>query len=1129
MRFIVLATALLANPYASSAVEATAPSVQLVYDFVSSFSETRVQNSTSSSAGRDERSGGVSKPGIFLHTKGQGDSIAHFPGVVIPDRQQSSGSTPHALPSRPFLVFHEGLRDGIEFTGKRAANGVRFSIVIDGELVYAHEHLAKGWRGRAIDLGPWQGRTVDIELRTNAIDGHTSYDWAIFGDPVIALMPVQEAPPDTSLPGMAVLEVECETPGIHAITWGQETIEIDLVNEKSWIPVEYQVFSPPSTTAASVTINTCLAAPYTAQLDSARLELSSPVVIAGEPFDIHYRVTNMGRGTHPGGDELRLAHTSPSASFGMAAAEERTLPAIPARETSSVSWRALVAEHTGGFDLSVGDSRLHFHVFPPAPAVYPEHPSNSFAQLDPATGIAAVVGNGRSRISFVKDGEDAYGILESWNGAAWQRSGSIYPLAQLHFDDDRPTKFHITNLAEEGGGLIIEGRVEDATSAAWPIHVRFIADSEASLIRIESEVQAPQAGDVSAFYGPVVLAGDSAYKAVKDFAIFPGLEYLEGSEPSSSTRDLAYPLSDRRVPARHKITTPLMAVQGEGALVALLWDMRQKWAADEAFPAARFLAPAVDAGQDYSYMALFAPSVGDYVDENAYEAFRPYAMETGEVLRLKSTLVLDHRANYAPGSLVHDNPHEGSLVLQAMRHWFDEFGFPAPSDAPRSWEEERALSRDAYANAVWSDEPPGWRHCEGWEPGLFVGHAVPQLLDLAAGMPEEDAKAAMGRINRVLQQAIDAHGPGYLWTGAGCHIMSGELPFYYGSLAESLSAMRDAAFHTLDGRQDGLWVWRPTGEKYAGLGISGDHTLGQAASPSWRMLRAARLSGDANLRAQALDAMEQMKRYDVPRGAQMWECPLYQPDILASAQAIRAYCEAYRLTGDEQYLGQARYWAWTGLPFIYFWDMDGYPTMRYNVVSVIGSTFYTHSWLGLPVVWCGLVYAYALQDLAEFDASFDWPAVAEGITRSAMWQQYTEGPSKGCYPDSWNMIRNGPNPADINPENILVNAFRLRGEGPDINCVRLDDGEGPIFVNSPAKISQAEGHAAAGQISFTLTSHFPFDVSSVIAPAPRPKQVHSQNGGDAGQLQWQYADDLKAITLTTSSKTSQRVIITFGE
>ena len=93
------------------------------------------------------------------------------------------------------------------------------------------------------------------------------------------------------------------------------------------------------------------------------------------------------------------------------------------------------------------------------------------------------------------------------------------------------------------------------------------------------------------------------------------------------------------------------------------------------------------------------------------------------------------------------------------------------------------------------------------------------------------------------------------------------------------------------------------------------------------------------------------------------------------------------MTGDPAFLARAKYWAWTGLPFICMWNMQDVSTMRYNAIAVIGSTFYTHSWLGLPVVWCGLVYAYSIQDLAEFDDSFPWPTIAQGITNSTMCQQ----------------------------------------------------------------------------------------------------------------------------------------------
>jgi len=270
-----------------------------------------------------------------------------------------------------------------------------------------------------------------------------------------------------------------------------------------------------------------------------------------------------------------------------------------------------------------------------------------------------------------------------------------------------------------------------------------------------------------------------------------------------------------------------------------------------------------------------------------------------------------------------------------------------------------------------------------------------------------------------------------------------------------------------------------------------------------------------------------MELYEVPRGAQMWECPMYQPDILASGYAIRAYCEAYRLTGDQSYLEHARYWGMTGLPFLYMWSMDGYPTMLYNVIAVIGSTYYTHSWLGLPVVWCGLVYAYGLLDLAEFDSYFDWRKVAQGIVNSTMWQQYTDGPSKGCYPDSWNMIRNKPNPADINPENILVNEFRLRGQSPEPRCFRFEGKDGFVYLNSGGDIINPSGHIDQGRISFHISGTPGFQVFSILAPVKEPARINRKNqtAENSSELQklsdgWIYDHDLKGIIIKSQIKDS---------
>src|SRR6185295_133728 len=57
----------------------------------------------------------------------------------------------------------------------------------------------------------------------------------------------------------------------------------------------------------------------------------------------------------------------------------------------------------------------------------------------------------------------------------------------------------------------------------------------------------------------------------KSMALFPGLEFLESDERSSSDRDARGPLADRRRPDMAKVTVPLMAYEADGVLVALMW------------------------------------------------------------------------------------------------------------------------------------------------------------------------------------------------------------------------------------------------------------------------------------------------------------------------------------------------------------------------------------------------------------------------------------------------------------------------------------------------------------------------------------------------------------------------------
>ena len=84
--------------------------------------------------------------------------------------------------------------------------------------------------------------------------------------------------------------------------------------------------------------------------------------------------------------------------------------------------------------------------------------------------------------------------------------------------------------------------------------------------------------------------------------------------------------------------------------------------------------------------------------------------------------------------------------------------------------------------------------------------------------------------------------------------------------------------------------------------------------------------------------------------------------------------------------------------------------------------------MGLPVQWCGYVYAYALTMLAPLDHTLDWNHIATGILTTAEQMQFPSGPFAGCEPDSFNLSaqqRNGP---AINPCALVSLRLALEGK-----------------------------------------------------------------------------------------------------
>ena len=656
------------------------------------------------------------------------------------------------------------------------------------------------------------------------------------------------------------------------------------------------------------------------------------------------------------------------------------------------------------------------------------------------------------RVVFVRSPHGyTQGVVYGARGEEWLPLAVIPPASLIiEHEEGReqivlvPTEAALFAEDRKKAGLTLAGSVQDRTGTTWTFELTFEASAASEWVETRYRVTPDRPARLLLFDGPQLLVGERSFGSTKESALFPGLEWLTAEESSSSTLDAHPPIHLRVAPHPLKVTVPHMAVLAEGYLVGLMWDPLQEWAPGETMPTARFASPNWLYEQENHLMALSVPSIDQWVRENEVVAHTPYRVEAGETLSIQAQLTVAQTDD----------------VLAAMDLYFKRYGVPDPGEPPRSWEEQRRLMAHAYMESYWIAEAQGWGHVYGWEPQPFPGHNE-VLRMLADREPDPDRRRAMlERVDEVTLAGLLKHDLGWLGTSAGGHITLRTLPYYQGYVLQALDTWSSQVRGQMASQQsDGHWVFTPSSDPaHQALGKAGEKALGLTATPAWDILRYARVTGDAAATAAGLKALEAMREFRVPRAAQTWEVPVHSPDILAAAKAIGAYVEGYRLTGDPAYLEDAKYWARSGLPFVYVWGAPDRPVMKYATIAAFGATHYVLPWFGRPVQWNGLVYAYHLMELSEYDPSFPWDQVAKGIVLSAMRQQRTVEPARGGFPDVWELVPNRPIlNVDINPETIAKPAFYVfEGQSPDIRTVVVDAGERAIRLNAVAAIEDVE-------------------------------------------------------------------------
>jgi hypothetical protein len=618
-----------------------------------------------------------------------------------------------------------------------------------------------------------------------------------------------------------------------------------------------------------------------------------------------------------------------------------------------------------------------------------------------------------------------------------------------------------TTVDPADGTLRVRTTFGDEEGGSWRLEQAFRPHSP-GVIAFEAEcaVDAPRA----IFHAPLLVTlpghGQGAFGASKGQGLLAGVEYLD-DEPSSSTADLGEVDALRKVPSAYKLTFPLMAIQARGRYLGLIWDRAPG-------VAPLFDSPDRTFGGSGHLMGLIAPGAegGDRVEGSMFPD-EPTALAPGVPLKASGLLIAG----------------EGTTIIPAVQRYVALKGLP-PIPATPGLQDYVKL-----AAAGWLDSPirDGGRYRHAAGAGDFRAQPAADAAWMTSWLAAltDDPKLA-DRLRAASAEAEAQLRPGRDEQSAVGHNRYPVAPLVLpdaGTAADGGAGSFDRAVAAVVASSrmfepDGTRRYRPArGRLDYGRTHFSDEASGYAAQPIDQMLRLAAYSGDRAAVDEGLRLLAILRdrfRDGVPRGAQTWEIALHTPDVLASAYLVRAFALGYELTGDASFLDAAKYWAWTGVPFVYLvdpTDPSGPGAVGpYATIPVLGSTnWVAPNWIGLPVQWCGLVYADALIELARHDAEGPWSRLADGVAASGILQTYPlDDPNRGLLPDSFNLTSQARNPADINPGTLQPGAIRLLA-GPVARPYQFRALRGSgLWVCAPGAIEVEADADAPGEAAFTV-------------------------------------------------------------
>ncbi|NMC21765.1 MAG: hypothetical protein GYA33_15245 [Thermogutta sp.] len=624
------------------------------------------------------------------------------------------------------------------------------------------------------------------------------------------------------------------------------------------------------------------------------------------------------------------------------------------------------------------------------------------------------------------------------------------------------------------GVLRFPSTVRTASGVTVTAETVFSTSPAQKTCAVQAVLKADQAVDIAAWGLPML------YILERDEAIFPGLEWLVDDELSSDSLDIAadHPDRIRHVVHPDMITAPAAAIHGPHGTVGMFFGPAGMRPSSEPSargmphtPAFAFASPDRFLHQRSHRMEVFLPPVPEFTPVNSRIAEKPFRLEPGEELTMQTAVVIDGRSHDAL-----------NVIEDYVRIHKPDPAHPLPHVSLAG---EVEFSAQAYLESLWDAETREWWTSKGSallsRQGLPPGYAADLVLVSMLTHDETLRNRCRERVEEVcgelkLPPRLDA-----LRTGGRADRAWADAA----AVAALLAARREDGSWRFDADRPGSGPF--LGMDYRELGPHEALEVGTCARNAYQVLRFARITADQALYQEMVKTLELMERFRVPRAAQVWEVPVHTPDVLAAADAVDAYLEAYRLSGEKRWLDDAVLWAKRGLPFIYFRSDPQKPYLQGASIPVFGATWYRGSWFGRPVQWNGLRYAEALLKLAEYDRSLPWRETATIIIHSACHQQDQEGENVALWPDSISAITGEKSAWVFAPRQIIGCIGKLIGRDEEPRTVYHDWDGGRAAITSLGKIDQVS--RSGGDLSLTVAFP-PGEVGPIlVANVGRPQAV----------------------------------------